>query len=215
MKNLLLKEFKLSVQATSYLFLPLAAMLLIPNYPYYVAFFYQTLGIFFIFIIGNTNNDIFFTALLPIRKKDAVKARFETVLILELLQIIISIPFALLRYKLLAAENMAGMEANPALFGLVFGMFGIFNVIFLPMFYKTAYKAGTPFLIACVAMTLFVIAAEVAINLIPDWKTVLDTTAAAYLPQQAGVLAGGLLLFALLNAIAYRKSVKNFEELDL
>lgn len=190
-------------------------MLLIPNYPYYVAFFYQTLAIFFIFLIGNTNNDIFFTALLPIRKKDAVKARFETVLILELLQIVISIPFALLRYKLLAAENMAGMEANPALFGLVFGMFGIFNIIFLPLFYKTAYKAGTPFLIACAAMIMFTIAAEAAINLIPAWKIALDTTVAAYLPQQAAVLAGGILLFALLNAIAYRTSVKEFEKLDL
>lgn len=215
MKNLLLKEFKLSVQSTSYLFLPLAAMLLIPNYPYYVAFFYQTLAIFFIFLIGSTNNDIFFTTLLPIRKRDAVKARFETVLILELLQIVVSIPFALLRNILVPAANLAGMEANLALFGLVFGMFGVFNVIFLPLFYKTAYKAGTPFLISCAAMILFTIAAEVAINLIPAWKTALDTTNAVYLPQQAAVLAGGILLFALLNAIAYRKSVKEFEELDL
>lgn len=215
MRNLLFKEFKLSVHPTCYLFLPLAAMLLIPNYPYYVAFFYQTLGIFFIFMTGNTTNDIFFTTLLPIRKRDAVKARIETVLILELLQIVVSIPFALLRSSLIPAANLAGMEANPALFGLAFGMFGIFNVVFLPLFYQTAYKTGTPFLVACTAMTLFVIAAEVAVNLIPGWKTTLDTTAAVYLPQQAAVLAGGILLFALLNAIAYRKSVKEFEELDL
>ena len=134
MRNLMYKEFKLCVHLTSYLFLPLAAMLLIPNYPYYVSFFYQTLAIFFLFLNGNTNNDVTFTTLLPIRKRDAVKARLLTVVILESLQIIVSIPFAVQRNILISAENAAGMEANFALFGLVLVMYGLFNLVFLPAF---------------------------------------------------------------------------------
>lgn len=215
MTNLLHKEFKLSVHPTSYLFLPLALMIMIPNYPYYVAFFYQTLGIFFTFLNGNTNNDVYFTALLPIRKRDAVTARIITVIIFELLQIIASIPFAILRNTLIPMKNAAGMEANAALFGLVFVMFGIFNVIFLPMFYQTAYKTGLPFVIACSAMVMYAILAEVIIHVVPGWSAVLDTTSAIYLPQHLAVLLGGVVLFALLTVLAHSQSVKNFEKLDL
>jgi hypothetical protein len=215
MNNLIYKEFKLSVHPTSYIFLALSTMLFIPNYPYYVVFFYQTLGIFFTFLNGNATNDVFFTTLLPIRKRDAVKARLITVVIFELLQLVVSIPFAILRNLLIPAENAAGMEANLALFGLVFGMFGVFNLVFLPAFYKTAYKTGTPFLLACAAMTVFVVVAEAVIQLVPGLRTALDTTSLAYLPQQSGVLVAGMALFALLTAVAYAQSVKRFEELDL
>ncbi len=215
MKNLIYKEFKLAVHPTSFIFLTFGAMLLIPNYPYYVAFFYQTLGIFFTFLDGNSTNDIFFTALLPIRKKDVVTARFATVVILEALQIMVCIPFAVLRNIILPAENLAGMEANWALFGLVFIMLGIFNLVFLPMFYKTAYKAGLPYLISCLAMTLFAGIAEAVIHLIPSWKAALDTTSNVYLPQQLWLLSGGIILFVLLTVFAYQRSAKRFELLDL
>lgn len=112
MKNLLYKEFSLSVQAMNYLFLAMALMLLIPSYPYGVAFFYQTLGIFFIFLLGNTNNDLFFTMLLPVRKQDVVRARFATVIIFELLQMVVSVPIALLRNRLNGAPNLAGVESQ-------------------------------------------------------------------------------------------------------
>jgi hypothetical protein len=215
MKNLLYKELKLSVHPTCYIFLILAAMLLIPNYPYYVAFFYQTLGIFFIFMNGNATNDVFFTTLLPIRKRDAVKARLVTVILLEALQIVVSIPFAMLRYVILPAENLAGMEANAALFGLVLVMFGIFNVTFLPMFYQTAFKTGVPYLVSCTAMLVFVGLAEAVIHLIPTLAEALDTTKGMFVPQQSLVLLLGVVLFALLTAAAYSASVKRFEKLDL
>jgi hypothetical protein len=215
MNALIQKEFKLSVHMTSYLFLLLGPMLLIPTYPYYVAFYYQTLGIFFTFFNGNANNDIFFTALLPVAKRDVVKARLITVVAFELLQILVSIPFAILRVGLIPLENNAGMEANAALFGLVFGMFGLFNLVFLPLFYRTAYKAGLPYVYACTAMLVYVGLVEAAINLIPGWSAVLDTTNPACLPQQLVVLALGMLAFAAMTVFAYVQSARSFEKLDL
>lgn len=213
MKNLLYKEWKLAIHPTNYIFLAMGAMLLIPNYPYFVAFFYQTLGIFFIFMSGNTTNDVFFTTLLPVRKRDVVKARLAAVIGLEVLQVIIAVPFAILRGRIVPTENLAGMDAGLALFGLVFIMFGVFNLVFLPLFYRSGYKTGTPFLLAATVMTIVVVAAEVAIQLTPALKQTLDTT--AYTPPQLVVLAAGILIFALLNAIACRLSASAFERLDL
>ena len=48
MKNLMRKELLLAMHPASMLFLLLSAMLLIPNYPYYVICFYTCLGTFFI-----------------------------------------------------------------------------------------------------------------------------------------------------------------------
>lgn len=215
MIHLLRKEFKLAVHPTSFIFLLLAPMLLIPNYPYYVAFFYQTLGIFFTFMNGNTTNDVTFTTLLPVRKRDAVKARVITVVICELLQVAVSIPFAILRHTLISAPNAAGMEANAALFGLSFVMLGLFNLVFLPGFYKTAYKTGGPYVISCAVMGAFVILSELVIQLTPALKTALDTVDPAFLPLQVSVLAAGMVLFGILTALASRWSVERFEKLDL
>jgi hypothetical protein len=215
MSNLLRKEFKLAVHPTSFIFLLLAPMLLIPNYPYYVAFFYQTLGVFFTFMNGNTTNDVTFTTLLPVRKRDAVKARVITVVVCELLQIVVSIPFAFLRNTLIPVPNAAGMEANAALFGLSLVMLGLFNLVFLPGFYKTAYKTGGPYVWACAAMSVFVILAELVIQLTPALKTALDTVNPAYLPQQMSVLAAGVVLFGILTALASKLSIERFEKLDL
>ena len=47
MKELLNKELKLVLHPTNILFIPLAFMLFIPNYPYLVIMFYTCLGVFF------------------------------------------------------------------------------------------------------------------------------------------------------------------------
>lgn len=214
MRSLLYKEWKLSIHPTSYIFLFMGAMLLIPHYPYWVAFFYQTLGIFFTFMNGNSNNDVFFTVLLPVRKRDVVRSRLASVIGLEMLQIIMAVPFAILRNRIGPAENLAGLDANPALFGLVFVMFGVFNVVFLPQFYRTAYKTGTPYLLATLAMAAMIMLVELMVQLTPVLKQTLDTTAAST-PQQTIVLIVGMLLYALLNLAAYRQSASAFERLDL
>ena len=58
MLNLLRKELRLAVHPTSWIFLGLSLMLLIPSYPYYVAFFYTGLGIFFTCLSARENQDI-------------------------------------------------------------------------------------------------------------------------------------------------------------
>ncbi len=58
MKNLLYKEFRLASHPAAFLFLGLAAMMMIPNYPLTVTFFYPCLGAFFICLNGRENRDV-------------------------------------------------------------------------------------------------------------------------------------------------------------
>ena len=131
MKNLLYKEFRLAIHPSVYIFFALAALLLVPSYPYYVSFFYLTLGIFLTFKTNRAENDIFYSALLPVRKGDVVRARVLTVALLELANILIAIPFAVISAKINpAGGNNAGIEPNVAFFGLSFLLYGVFNLLF-------------------------------------------------------------------------------------
>ena len=59
--ELLKKEFSLCLHPAALIMLPLAAIVLAPNYPYGIIFFYSTLGLFFICMGGRENQDVLFT----------------------------------------------------------------------------------------------------------------------------------------------------------
>lgn len=217
MKELIYKELKLAVHPTMYLFLLLSAMLLIPSYPYYVAFMYTSLAVFFMFLNGRETRDIFYTALLPVKKSDVVKARYLTIIIFELAQIIIGVPFAVISMKINPmGSNTVGIEPNVAFFGLVFVMFAGFNMIFMPEFYKTAYKTGKPLLYSGVFIFVYIFVAEAVANYIPSpVQAYLDTNDPAKMAGQFPVLIAGIAVWAALTYLSYKISARRFEKVDL
>jgi hypothetical protein len=216
-KDLLFKEFKLARHPTMFIFPFLGTMLLIPAYMYFTAFIYTCLTVFFIFLQGRENKDIFFTASLPVRKSDIVKVRIGFIAGIEVFQILVSVPFAIIGIMInpIPAGNEAGLEANVAFFGLVFAMYALFDIIFLPIFYKTAYKAGVALLWSGSAIILFIAAVEFGLRLLPAVYHFLDTTEPGMMVRQIPVLAGGIGLFALCLWLAFRLSAKNFEKVDI
>jgi len=216
MANLLYKEFKLAVHPTTFIFLSFGMMLLIPSYPYYVAFIYTCLSIFFLFLSGRENKDVLYTVALPIRKRDVVKARVAAVALIELAQILVAVPFAIVSVRINPnGSNLAGIEANVAFFGFVFLMFALFNIIFIPIFYKTAYRAGVAFLFAGVATALLVVALESLVWIPTPLRAYLDTTAAGMMVRQLPVLAGGIAVWVLTLLLAYRVAAGSFERVDV
>jgi hypothetical protein len=212
---MLYKEFRLAMHPTSIIFLSLSAMMLIPNYPYYMTFFYTTLAIFFTCLSGRENHDIFYSMTLPIRKRDIVKSRFFLVIILQLAQIITAIPFAMIRRTFSLPGNLVGMDANIAFFGLSFLMLGLFNLAFFTAYYKDTDKVGKSFLMGTIVVTLFIIIAEASVQVVPFIKNYLDTKDPEFLAYKAVVLAAGIVLYILLTLFSYHRSVRSFEALDL
>lgn len=215
MKSLLKKEFSLSMHPTALIFLALSCMLLIPNYPYYVIFFYTGLAVFFTCLNGRETNDVFYTATLPVPKKDIVKGRFAFVIIVQMAQMLISIPFAIIRQTLPIPGNNAGMDANISLFGISFIMLGLFNIVFLTLYYKNVNKVGRAFVSSCVVVFVYIIIAEACAHAVPFVRDFLDTKDPQYLSYKLIVLAIGIIFYTLLTFISYKKSVKSFEAFDL
>ncbi len=216
MKNMLYKEFKLALHPTSIIFLSLSAMVLIPNYPYYVTFFYVMLGVYFMCLKGRENNDITYTMMLPVKKSSVVGARFIIVVILQATQVILAVPLSFLRnsFKSIPA-NQAGMDANAAMFGIAFIMMGVYNMLFFTKYYKNTDKIGKPFIVASITFFLIMIIAEACTFAIPFVHNHIDNTNSEDIPYRMFILAAGLIIYAVLTFCAYKKSVRTFCAVDL
>ncbi|MBQ8000195.1 MAG: ABC-2 transporter permease [Ruminococcus sp.] len=218
MKNLLYKEYMLAVHPLFFLFILMGAMMLIPDYCYYVAFIYSVLVVINnIFTSGKANKDIEYTTLLPIKKSDAVKARFLSVCVYELANILSAGIFAVVSHLVYGSGlNQAGIDINPAFFGFVFVMFGGFNFIYLTEFYKTGHKILKPILFAGGFFMLFIGVAETLAQYIQSpVSAYLDSSTPEGMLMQIPVLIAGIVLFVLLNLWGFKVSAKRFERLDL
>ena len=215
MKKLLAKEFRLAMHPTTPLFWLLSAMLLIPYYPYYVAFFYTGLGLFFVCLTGRENHDIEYSMGLPVRKRDLVRGRIGYAVAVEAVQVLVDIPFAILRQGMPLPGNSVGMDANIAFFGLAILMLGIFNWVFFRKYYGAPDKVGPAFLWASVAVFGYMLIAEAAAHVVLLVRDQMDTPDPQFIGVKLVTLAVGIALYALLTWDAYRVSVKRFEALDL
>lgn len=213
MFDLLRKELLLAAHPSLYIFIFLGALVLIPAYPYGVVFFFAMLGVFQSMMYARETRDIYFTALLPVRKRDAVKAKLLLAAFAQLAQLLLSIPCAFLRTLYLPQGNPVGIEANAAYYGFGLMIFGVFNLVFFTQFFKTAYKAGVAFLTALVPCTLCIFAMEASVHF-PGlgW---LDGTDGASLVRQVPVLLAGIAVYGGTWLLALRLSAGRFEKVDL
>ena len=199
----------------TYFMVLLAALLLIPNYPYIIGFSYCFLALFISFSTAQYNKDNEFTASLPVPRKSIVLAKHITFVFVELLQLAAAIPFALISTFIINKNgNLVGLDANFTLFGVMFLCFGLINIIVLPWFFKTGYKIGIPFVIAIFVYVILYVAIELTIQL-TMLKNILDGTTAQYAVYRLAVLFFGVIAYCILTYAAYKKSVKNFEKVNL
>ena len=214
MKALLYKQFRLVCHPMTLVFCPFGLLLLIPSYPYALTFFYVMLGLFFSFLNGREQKDIYYSALLPVRKRDAVRASALFAVMIELVSLLVAVPFALLSVRINPlGGNTVGLEANTALFAAALLLYAIFNGIFLPTFHKTAYKVGVSFLKAIIPVSIAMIVCE-ALPHFPGMTWLEDCTAAGQL-RLLPLFVSCAAVYGAVTYAAYRKAAQNYEKVDL
>ena len=113
MKALIYKELKLAMHPICYIFIALFPfMILIPSYPIAIGFIY-VLSCYPILFLGankgQQSNDLLYSTLLPVRKKDIVLARIFTVIFMQVaFMLILSALYPLARF--INASMIADME---------------------------------------------------------------------------------------------------------
>lgn len=241
MKNLFYKEMKLAMHPVVWVFILLfPLMVLVPSYPSFVGAIYICSCYPILFLganKGQQSNDIYFSCLLPIKKKDVVKARMFTVLFLQVvafgLMIALS-PLAAYLKEGAAAQALEEMLAtNPnatmadALESLSVGLgpqammatvgfslvaFAIYDFIYFYFFYKNGRSIVLPTLLG---MFIFMIVAAIPTLVIPlanvEFRVYLETN---YLVQGI-ILAAGVVISAIAHFGIYKLAGAIFEKVDL
>ena len=217
MSNIMLKEIKLSASPLAFFFIPFGFMVFLPGYPILCGAFFVTLGIFQSFQTAREANDIVFSALLPVAKKDVVKGKYLFVCLIEVCSVILMVIGTAVRMTALAdspvyREN-ALMNANLFALGMAFVIFGLFNLIFVGGFFKTAYKIGRPYVIYIIVAFLVIGLAE-TLHHIPGLEA-LNAFGTDHIGLQVVLLISGMLIFVLLTLLAYNRACNDFEKIDL
>ena len=217
MRNILRKEMRLTASPLSYFFILFGLMFFLPGYPVLCAEFFVTLGIYQSFQNAREANDIVFSALLPIAKHDVVKGKYLFTCFIELCGLLLMAIAAVLRMTVFsnvqAYRENALMNANLFALGMAFLLFGIFNLIFVGGFFKTAYKFGRPFIVYTVVCFLLMGLTE-ALHYFPGLGA-LNAFGLDYLPLQLILLFAGMAAYCLITLFSYKAACRSFEKIDL
>lgn len=216
MIKILKKEMTLSAAPITYFFLIFGLMFFLPGYPILCAPFFVTLGIFKSFQNAREANDFVFSALLPIAKRDIVKGKYIFSCFIELASFFIMAVSTLIRMTLLK-DNIVYrtntlMNANLYALGAALVIFGLFNLIFIGSFFKTAYKFGS--FVSYIVAAFLVISIFEALHYIPGMGAVNDF-GFDHLGFQFTLLATGAMICLVITKISYKKSCACFERIDL
>ena len=216
MNALLNKEVRLSASVLSYVFIIAGVLTLVPGYPILCGAFFVTLGLFHSFQNAREANDMVFSALLPVAKQDVVKGKYMFSLMIEMAGFVLMAVLTVVRMTMLADSDVyhdnALMNANLFFLGATLVIFGLFNLIFIGGFFKTAFKLSSffPYIVAAIV----VVGIAEAMHFIPGLEAV-NAFGFDDLALQICLLLAGIMVFLALTFFAYKKACSDFENIDL
>ena len=230
MKALLYKELKLAMHPICYLFIALFPfMILIPSYPIAIGFIYVLTCYPVLFLganKGQQSNDLLYSTLLPIRKKDIVLARIMTVLLMHVAFIAITsalYPLAVIinqniTKSALAEDPMAnpitnaglGLNSYVLVLAIVIIGFAIADLIFFPIYYKNGKSIVMSTLLMILGFVVYLGIFTIGLPYIPGCGWINE------LPLYIQFIALGvsLIVYALLHFVVFDISSKRLEKVD-
>lgn len=216
MTNLLYKEFKLSIN-TFFFIAPVlfGALFLIPQWPFFIALMYFFfISVPNIYVTYNSQNDNGFSLMMPVKKSEIVKAKMLSFISLEMLHLIAGAVFAVIHIYLYKTDNFT-LDLNSAFFGIAFMMFALFNSIFFPLYFRTAYNYGIPTIAATVISILFVTGIELLVLFNSTFAHYLEGKSSEMRILQLFILLAGIIIFGAVNLFTYWKSANLIDKIDL
>ena len=228
MKALLYKEFKLAVHPICYIFVILfPLMILIPSYPIAIGFIY-VLSCYPILFLGankgQQSNDLLFSTLLPVRKKDIVLARIFTVIIMQIAFMVIMsclCPLAIWinqNIQVEGGEKLAnpgiGLNGFVSVLAIALVGFAIADLIFFPIYYKHGKSIVASTLLTILGFMTYLSIFTIAIPYIPGCEGYVKLLAESGIGIQFAFLGGAIVISFILHFLVYKIASKRLEQVD-
>lgn len=226
MKALIYKELKLAMHPICYVFIVLFPfMILIPSYPLGIGFIYVLTCYPILFLganKGQQSNDLLYSTLLPVRKKDIVMARILTVIFMQIAFILVMTalyPVARIINNAIAqsaekpSEYMIpglGLDSYVLLVAIALIGYAIADIIFFPIYYKHGKSIVMSTLFTILGFVVYIGIFTIGLPFIPG----LDILNNLHLGIQFAVLGAAILISFLLHFVVYKISSKRLEKVD-
>ena len=226
MKALIYKEMRLSMHPICYIFIALfPLMILIPSYPLGIGFIYVLTCYPILFLganKGQQSNDLLYSTLLPVRKKDIVLARIFTVIFMQVAFILIMsalYPVARMINDAIIANSenpekntIPGLGLNSYVLVLAFAVVGyaIADIIFFPIYYKHGKSIVMSTLFTILGFVIYIGVVTIGLPFVPG----LGILNNLHIGIQFAILAGAIMLSFVLHIFVYRISSKRLEMVD-
>ena len=222
MKALLYKEFKLAMHPICYIFICLfPLMTLIPSYPIAIGFFY-ILSCYPILFLGankgQQSNDLLYSTLLPVRKKDIVLARIITCAIMQFAFMAIMallLPLSIKIHHSIPGEEIPGLgiDAFVSVLGIAVIGYALADLIFFPIYYKHGKSIVMSTLLTIIGFIIYLSVFTIAFPFIPGMEWYKETLSGP-LWIQFIIFGAALVLYFLIHIVVYKVSAKRLEKVD-
>lgn len=226
MKALIYKELRLAMHPICYVFIAIfPLMILIPAYPIGIGFIYILTCYPILFLganKGQQSNDLLYSVLLPVRKKDIVLARIITVILIQVTYILLMTAL----YPLARVINEAiiqnaedpekyfipGLGLNSFVLLLAFGIIGyaVADLIFFPIYYKKGKSIVMSTLFTIIGFVLYIGIFTIVLPYIPGLEFINNL----HIGIQFAILAGAIIFSFLLHLLVYKISSKRLAKVD-
>ncbi len=228
MKALIFKEFKLAMHPLIYVFVLLFPfMILIPNYPVCINFIYILAGYPILFLganKGQQSNDLLYSTLLPVRKKDIVLARLITVTIIQVVSITLCsclVPLSQLIKSNIVSQDGTGavapgltLDGYLSIIGIILTGFALSDLIFFPIYYKKGKSIVFSSTMAILFFSIYIVIFTVLPAVISGFEWYVNFMCFSGIGNQIIVFSAGLLLYIGIHYLVYRISSKRLEKVD-
>ena len=227
MKALLYKEFKLAMHPMCYVFLfAVPLMMLIPSYPVAVGFIYLLSCYPILFLganKGQQSNDLLFSTLLPVRKKDIVLARLFTVSIMQFIYMAIMaclLPVAFMIQKSITVESGEvltpgiGLEGFVSILAIALIGFSLADLIFFPIYYKKGRSIVLSTLMTILGFAIYLCVFTIFLPYIPGFDGYTNFLCNSGVGVQFIVLGAAIVISVILHFFVYKISAKRLEKVD-
>lgn len=229
MKALLYKELRLAMHPICYVFILLFPfMILIPSYPLAIGFIYVLTCYPILFLganKGQQSNDLLYSTLLPVRKKDIVLARIITVALMQLVFVLLMSALVPLARNL--SGNMTSRSGTPvevpgislngyvSIVAIAIIGFSIADLIFFPIYYRKGRSIVLSTLLMIIGFIVYLSIFTIAIPYLPvigeGYKSFLENE---NIGIQFALLGGALIVYIAFHFLVYRISSNLLEKVD-
>ena len=230
MKALVYKELKLAMHPICWVFIfAFPLMILIPSYPIAVGFIY-ILSCYPILFLGankgQQSNDLLFSTLLPVRKKDIVLARIITVAIMQFIFMAVMsclYPLAVAINNSIHIEGEAnattitpgiGLNGFVSVLAIAVVGYSIADLIFFPIYYKNGRSIVMSTLFTILGFVIYLGIFTIAIPYIPGCEGYVQLLCKSGIGYQIMLFGIALVIYFIVHFLVYKISAKRLEKVD-